>query len=187
MRMVLLVGLGLLSGCNQLFIEGHVSALCQHLSAQTFQVAITNTATSALAGANQLKSASVAKTFAFDIAVQLPTALSRADFTATLSHVSISASGPTADFGFINGVTVTLQTPPNSALPEHTVVSYTKDSDAGAPRSFNVVGDGFDLAPYLEAGVMSYRVTLDGRAPMEPVTADVEACAEVSVHDNYAQ
>ncbi len=182
MRTALLAALVVLCGCNQLFVEAHVSALCQHLPAQSFTVP---TQLLNLPTATFLKSASMEKSFAFDISLEVPEVLSGAQLAVALSNVTLNATR--GDFGFIEHANITLQSPAGSSLPSHTVVEFRKDSAASAPTSLDFRGDGFDLAPYLQAGVMTYVVALEGTAPMADFTADVDACAEVSLHYNYAQ
>ncbi len=164
------------SGCNQLFVEAHVSALCEHLPAQTFRLP---------ANAVIATTASMEKTFSFDISVQVPPQLSSAELNVALSNVTLTAVGATTDFGFVHKAKVTLLPPPGSTLSAHPVVDFEK---VGAtPKALHFAGDDFDLAPYLTASVMSYSVEFEGRMPPGDVTADVDACAAVSMKYNYAQ
>lgn len=177
--LVLLLALG--TGCgDSLYLEGGVSQLCQRLSGQRFVVP---QLPAAIAQLTLTKPITVERTFAFDITAQLPPALSNSEIAIALDTMTLTPGQGTPDLSFIDGAQVTLEPPPASTLPKQVVVRQ-----ATSPSTLSFDGQDLELYPYLKDGVLSYTVALTASAmPPSDVSADIAACANVSVRWDYAR
>lgn len=187
MRLVALPLLAVgLSACGDvLYLEGAVNQLCQKLPAQTFKAPPQLRALPA--GVPLPPAITIERRFDFDVTAQLPDELSSAQLTIGLDRMTLTARGP-LDLRMVQGAKVTLEPPVTSALPSK-VVLEAADTSAAAIR-FD--GEDLELAPYLASGVLSYTVALTastGEMPeaMGELSADVDACANVSVRWDYAR
>jgi len=151
-----------------LYLEGSVNQLCQRMPAQPFSAPTTNT---------------LERRFDFDITANLPSQLERAQLTIGLERMTVTANGAT-DLRFIEAAQVTLEPPPRSKLPPRVVVRASEPN----PRQLQFEGDDFELAPYLQSGVLSYTVVLSSSTmPATTVAADIDACANVALRWDYAR
>jgi hypothetical protein len=182
MRRTLLATLLILTGCDQLYVEAVVPELCQHLDRQQFVVPPEVRARYALLPAEVTRDLELAKTFDFDVAVQLPAELKSIDARFALTYVKITAVAPTTDFAFLTSASITLEPGASSTLTPYTM-SYQRQT--AAPKEILWQGDNYDLSAYLKAGDLKYSLSMVGSLPDQDVTADVDACASAAVKVNY--
>jgi hypothetical protein len=174
-----------LSACGDvLFLEGAVNQLCQKLPAQTFRAPATGR--TAPPGITVPPAVTIERRFDFDITAKLPKELSAAQLTIGLDRLSLTARGP-VDLRMVEAAKVTLEPPVATALPSRVVLDAANTS----ATAIRFDGADLELAPYLEAGVLSYTVALTASTAQMPeamseLSADVDACANVSVKWNYA-
>lgn len=164
----------MLSGCNQLFVEGSVSSLCEHWSTQPFSVP----------AVSQPVSGSLEKNFSFNLSVALPQEFSDAEFKVALSTVTLQSLGA-SDFGFIDRAVVTLLPPDDTSLSAKRVVELSKQ--APGTKSIHFEGDEIDVVHYLNSGKLTFSVALEGQLPRQELNVDVDACAAMSLRYHYAQ
>jgi hypothetical protein len=182
MRVPVLVALLSLTACDQLYLEATVPSLCQHLDGQRFAVPAEVRAKYALLPPEMQSGLEVARTFDFDVSLQVPPELQKLEAHFSLTSVTLTAADEATDFGFVESASVTLEAPAESGLSPHTF-SWVRAADAHRQVSWN--GDGFDLGPYLKTGTLRYALTMVGRLPDTDVVADVDACASAGVKFNY--
>jgi hypothetical protein len=182
MRVPLLAALLTLTACDQLYVEAVVPKLCQHLDEQHFVIPPEVRARYAQLPQELQQSYQMEKSFDFDLALQLPAELQKAEAKFSLSSVRLTAVAPTADFGFLDSASVTLQPNAESSLEAHT---FTYERQVAHPAEIVWDGESFDLEPYLEAGGLKYSLALVGTLPEGDIVADVDACASASVKVNY--
>ncbi len=179
-RSVLALLLALGSGCgDSLYLEGGVSQLCQRLSGQRFVVP---RLPAELVGVALPAPVTVQRTFDFDITAQLPPSLQNTEIAIALDTMTLTP-GQGLDLSFIDGAQVTLEPPPASTLPKQVVVRQL-----GTPSALSFDGQDLELYPYLRDGVLSYTVALTASAmPPADVSANISACANVSMRWDYAR
>ena len=182
MRVPLLAALLTLTACDQLYVEAVVPKLCQHLDEQHFVIPPEVRARYDQLPPEMQQSYEMAKSFDFDLALQLPAEFQKADAKFSLSSVRLTAHAPTTDFGFLDSASVTLEPNAQSSLESHT---FTYERQVARPTEIVWDGDGFDLEPYLEAGGLKYSLALVGTLPESDIVADVDACASATVRVNY--
>ncbi len=176
-KLMLMVVLVMLSGCGDvLFLEGSVNQLCQKLPAQRFRVP--PRARAAVPGSITLE-----RRFDFDVTAQLPAELSRAELVIALDRLTLTSAQGTTDLRFIDKARVILEAPPATTLTP-TVL----EAEAATQEAVRFNGEALELSPYLKSGVLSYTVALTASSmPTGEMSADVDACANVSMRWNYAQ
>jgi len=182
MRVPLLAALLLLTACDQLYLEAVVPELCQHLDSQHFVVPPEVRARYAQLPPELTKDYELARTFDFDVAVQLPAELQKVDARFALTYVRITAVAPTKSFGFLSSASITLEPDPASGL-----APYTMSYERSEPNPTEILwhGDNYDLGPYLKAGGLKYSLAMVGTLPEDDVVANVDACASAAVRVNY--
>lgn len=171
----------LTSGCgDSLYLEGGVSQLCQRLSGQHFVVPRLPVAL--VVGTALPSPVTVQRTFDFDITAQLPPALQNTEIAIALDTMTLTP-GQGLDLSFIDGAQVTLEPPPASTLPKQVVVRQV-----GTTNALSFDGQDLEVYPYLKDGVLSYTVALTASAmPPAEVSANISACANVSMRWDYAR
>lgn len=182
MRLTLLASLLVMTGCDQLFIEAAVPELCQHLDRQQFVIPPEVRAQYAALPPEIAQDYELAKSFDFDVALELPSELRNLDARFALTYVKITAVAPTTDFGFLTSASITLEPSSTSGLEPYTV-SYERLT--AAPTEILWQGDNHDLSAYLKAGGLKYSLALVGSLPDDDITADVDACVSAAIRLNY--
>jgi hypothetical protein len=177
-KLTLMAALLMLSGCGDvLFLEGAVNQLCQKLPAQRFRVpqrAETTVPTSV----------TLERRFDFDVTAQLPAEMKRAELIVALEQLTLSSAQGLTDLRLIDTARVTLEPPPATRLAPKVVL----EAEAPTRQLVRFNGEELELSPYLQAGVLSYTVALTASSmPGGELSADVDACANVSVKWHYAQ
>lgn len=183
MRVPLLVVL-VLTGCDQLYLEAQVPALCQHLDHQSFAIPAELRARYEQLPVEMRTGLELARTFDFDVKMQVPPELQHLESRFALSSVTVTAVDGTPDLGFVEAASVSLQGPDDSSLAPHTF-SYQRTE--AAPKRVLWRGEDFDLSPYLQTGTLRYAVSMTGTLPEKDVVVDIDACASASVKVNYLQ
>jgi hypothetical protein len=175
-----------LSACGDvLYLEGAVNQLCQKLPAQSFRAPARPPELPA--GVALPPAITIERRFDFDITAQLPSELSSAQLTIGLERMTLTARGA-VDLRMVQAAKVTLEPPVATTLPSKVVL----EAATASPSAIRFDGDDLELAPYLEAGVLSYTVALTASTAAMPeamseLSADVDACANVAVRWNYAR
>lgn len=182
MRLTLLASLLVFAGCDRLFVEAAVPELCQHLDRQQFVIPPEVRAQYAKLPPGLTQDYELAKSFDFDVALELPPELRNLDSNFALTYVKITAVAPTTDFGFLTSASFTLEPSSASNLAPYTV-SYERSTSA--PTEILWQGENHDLSAYLKAGGLKYSLALVGSLPNDDVTADVDVCVSAAFRLNY--
>jgi hypothetical protein len=178
-----LLALGLGACSDVLYLQGSVDQLCQRLPAQSFRApplpaTLKDVSTPAV---------TIERRFDFDVTAQLPPELAAAKLTIGFDRLTLTAKGP-VDLRMVQAAKLTLESPPSQARAPKVVLQVAEAS----PAALQFVGEDLELSPYLAAGVLSYTVALTAvpaevRRMGDELTADVDACANVSVRWDYAR
>lgn len=183
----LAAGLLLLSACGQGFdpfkVQASSSALCQHISNQQFQVPSDVQAEFEKLPASMRQGVQISRTFSFDVGATLPAELeSKLTAQVLLTDITVSATQDSASLGFVDSAQVTLAPPADGSLQQR-VFSWTRTE--AEPRVIAWAGESFDVVPYLQAGALTYEVTLVGTLPSGDVTVNVDSCAAATLELDY--
>lgn len=182
MRKTLLPLLLTMTACDQLYVEAIVPRLCQNLKGQVFSIPADVRAEYAKLPPELQQNYEFAKTFDFDMALELPAELQQLEARFSLSSITLTAVAPTTDFGFLTSASVTLIPATATGLAPYTI-SYERQTPH--PAEIVWLGDHTDLSPYVRSGGLQYALALVGSLPEGDVVADVEACASATVKVNY--
>lgn len=182
-RFTLLVAV-LLAGCSAdpFFLQAR-AAVCQHLPGQRFQVPAGVREQYARLPEAMQRGIQLERTFDFDVRAEVPPeteAMMETHFALTSARLTTVDAAD--DLGFIEAAHLQLKPQPSSGLQAR-VFDYVRTE--AAPRTLSWNGEAFDVARYVQAGTLTYTVSLVGSLPPGDVLVDLEACAEVAVKLDY--
>ena len=186
-RLSFVVCAALLSACGQGFdpfvLQAKTSALCQSIENQQFQVPSDVRAEFEKLPVEMRQHVAISRTFAFDVGATVPAELdSKLTAEVKLTSITVSAIESSASLGFVDSAKVTLVPPAGSALTQQ-VFEWTRTE--AEPRKISWAGEGFDVLPYLQAGALTYEVTMVGTLPSGDVSVNVDSCAAAALQLDY--
>lgn len=183
LRSSLLTAALLLVGCDDPFYaEAKISAVCQHLPGQRFQIPQDLRDQYAQLPPELRQNFQVERTFDFDVASQLPveaTELVEARLALTSVRLTVAEGH---NLGTIEEAHLQVTPSAQSGLPARQFDYVRKEV---APRTVGWDGEAFDLTAYVKSGTVQYTVSLIGGLPDEDLVVDIDACVQAAVKVNY--
>ncbi len=171
-----LLGAALLSsGCDLIGLEAQASLVCQHLTNQA--ITVPPGIRQRWASMPPDSKVSLDKTFDFAVNVQLPPELRSADPTLTLQSVTVSAADAVTRFDFLDSASITLLSSNAAVAP--VTIDWQRDPSQVTQVQWN--GKGFEIGPFLEAGSLTYQLSMVGTLPATDLLVNVDACASASI------
>ena len=164
-----------LVGCEQVFFaEVDVPQVCQKLPSQQFEGV-----------PPQFQQGKLERDFDYEVGQFLEGAeMGSLEGEAQLLSMTMSRLADSPALTFIDAASVQLLAPEGTELPPLKLIDYQKQAtDSG--DALNLVGGKIDVLPYLRAGKVKLKTSLEGTLPSEPWSADVEACFHLRARVYY--
>ena len=166
-----------LVGCsgNPFFLQAQAASVCQHLSAQHFELPRDVRGVFARQPLAMQRGIALERTFEFDVRAEVPAeTAAKLETHFALTSVRLSTVNAADDLGFVDEAHLQVG---------DRVFDYLRTE--AAPRSVAWNGEAFDIAGYVQSGNLAYTVSLVGALRPGDVVVDVEACASVAVKLDY--